>query len=520
VSASQAAAVKSDVRPMTGKQYLESLKDDREVYIYGERVKDVTVHPAFRNTARMVARMYDALHDPSTKDVVTCPTDTGNGGFTHRFFRVPHSVEEVIGDRDAIAQWAKISYGWMGRSPDYKASFTGTLGANSEFYKPYQANAEKWYKRTQEQVLFLNHAIVNPPVDKGSPAESVRDVYVRAEKETDKGVIISGAKVVATNSALTHANFIGFYGPTPLNSPDMAIFAMIPMGSPGMKLICRTSYELTSTVVGSPFDYPLSSRMDENDAILIFDKVLIPWEDLFVYRNVEAANNFYAGSGFSHRFMLHGCTRLAVKLDFLTGLLLHGVEMTGSKDLKHVQVLVGEMLAWRHLFWSLTEAMARKPEPWVNGTMLPNLEAGSAYRVMAPTAYPRIREILQQAMGSGLIYLNSSSADFFNPEMRPLIDKYIRGSHGTTAEQRVKLLKLMWDSIGTEFGARHELYERNYAGSYEAVRVENIPMSTASGRIDELKAFVDKCLGEYDLNGWTSSDLINPDRPAIKRSWN
>ncbi len=141
VSASQAAAVKSDVRPMTGKQYLESLKDDREVYIYGERVKDVTVHPAFRNTARMVARMYDALHDPATKDVITCPTDTGNGGFTHRFFRVPRTVEEVIGDRDAIAQWAKISYGWMGRSPDYKASFTGTLGANSEFYKPYQQNS-------------------------------------------------------------------------------------------------------------------------------------------------------------------------------------------------------------------------------------------------------------------------------------------------------------------------------------------------------------------------------------------
>ena len=184
---------------MTGKQYLESLRDDREVYIYGERVKDVTVHPAFRNIARMVARMYDALHDPATKDVITCPTDTGNGGFTHRFYRVPRSVEEVIGDRDAIAAWAKISYGWMGRSPDYKASFTGTLGANSEFYKPYNQNAEKWYKRTQEQVLFLNHAIVNPPVDKGSPAESVRDVYVHAEKETDKGVIISGAKVVATN---------------------------------------------------------------------------------------------------------------------------------------------------------------------------------------------------------------------------------------------------------------------------------------------------------------------------------
>ena len=118
-------------RPFTGAEFLESLRDGREVYIYGERVKDVTKHPAFRNAAVSVAKLYDALHDGKTRDVLTGPTDTGSGGYTHKFFKVARSREEVMAQRDAIAAWARISYGWMGRSPDYKAAFLNTLGANA-----------------------------------------------------------------------------------------------------------------------------------------------------------------------------------------------------------------------------------------------------------------------------------------------------------------------------------------------------------------------------------------------------
>jgi len=462
------------VLPMNGAEFLESLRDDREVWIYGDRVADVTTHPAFRNTARMLARMYDALHDPQKKDVLTTETDTGNGGFTHRFFRVDRSAEEMVATRDAIAEWARISYGWMGRSPDYKASFLGTLGANCKFYTPYHENALRWYRLAQERCYFMNHALVNPPVDRSKQPDESADVFVHVEKETDAGVIVSGAKVVATGSALTNFNFIGFYGATPLNKPEMALFAMVPMNTPGLKLICRTSYELTSAVMGSPFDYPLSSRLDENDAILVFEKALIPWESLLVYRDVDKANGFFPASGFLQRFAIHGCTRFAVKLDFLAGLLMMATEMTGAKDTRFAQMQVGEVLAWRHLFWSLTDSLARAPEPWCEGALLPNTQAALAYRVLAPVAYPRIKEIIEQTISSGLIYLNSHARDFKNPEIRRLLDKYLRGSYGEDAMTRVKVLKLLWDAIGTEFGGRHELYERNYAGNYENIRIETL----------------------------------------------
>ena len=175
-------------RPFNGKEYIESLRDDREIYIYGERVKDVTTHPAFRNSVQSIAMLYDALHADSTKDILTCKTDTGSEGYTHRFFRYASNSKELFLQRDAMAEWAKMTYGWMGRTPDYKASFTNTLGANSDFYGKFSGNAKHWYKRTQEAVPFINHALVNPPIDRDKIADDVKDVYISIDKETDAGI--------------------------------------------------------------------------------------------------------------------------------------------------------------------------------------------------------------------------------------------------------------------------------------------------------------------------------------------
>ncbi|MGJ5893403.1 Pyoverdin chromophore biosynthetic protein pvcC [Streptomyces sp. V2] len=493
-------------RPLTGDEYLESLRDDREVYLYGERVKDVTAHPAFRNSALMTARLYNALHDPAHRGVLTAPTDTGSGGFTHAFFRTPRSVDDLVADREAIAAWARMTYGWMGRSPDYKAAFLGTLGANSDFYRPYEANARRWYRESQEKVLFWNHAIIHPPVDRHLPTEQVQDVFVHVEKETDNGLVVSGAKVVATGSAITHFNFISHYG-LPLRDRKFALVATLPMGAPGLKLICRPSYAANAAVMGSPFDYPLSSRLDENDTIFVLDKVLIPWENVFLYGDADRVNSFAPQSGFLERLTFHGAIRLAVKIDFIAGLLLKAVEMTGSKDFRGIQSRVGEVLAWRDMFWALSDAAARNPQEWKDGALLPRREYGMAYRWFMTIGYPRIKEIILQDVASGLIYVNSSAEDFANPEIRPYLDKYVRGSNGYDSVSRVKLMKLLWDAVGTEFGGRHELYERNYSGNHEQVRTDILQAQAASGRLDQYKGFAEQCMAEYDLNGWTVPDL-------------
>ena len=122
--------------PMTGAEFLESIDDGREIYIYGERVRKVTEHPAFRNTARMIARLYDAMHDPELSKNLMVPTDTGSGGLTQAYFKAPRNVEESVAGRDAIAQWARLTYGWAGRAPDYKAAFPCDSRRQCGFLQP------------------------------------------------------------------------------------------------------------------------------------------------------------------------------------------------------------------------------------------------------------------------------------------------------------------------------------------------------------------------------------------------
>ncbi|MEJ2376588.1 MAG: 4-hydroxyphenylacetate 3-hydroxylase N-terminal domain-containing protein [Pseudolabrys sp.] len=491
-------------RPFTGAEFLESLRDGREVYIYGERVKDVTTHPAFRNAVRSVAQLYDALHDQRTKPVLTAPTDTGSGGYTHKFFKAARSREEVIAQRDAIATWARITFGWMGRSPDYKAALMNTLGANAAFYGPFADNARQWYKRSQEAVLYLNHALVNPPIDRSKPVDEVKDVYISIQKETDAGIYVSGAKVVATNSALTHYNFLGQNMGQEITDPSMVVMFIAAMDTPGIKLICRGSYEMAAAATGSPFDYPLTSRFDENDAIFVFDNAFIPWENVIIHRDVQRLKDFYPKSGFVNGYTLQGCTRLAVKLDFIAGLLLKAARATGVDAFRGVQVHLGEIIGWRNLFWSLTDAMACNPQPWVADTVLPNITASTAYRLFMTEAYPAVRSIVEKVVASGLIYLPSHARDFKNPDIDKYLARYVRGSNNIDYKQRIKLMKLLWDAIGTEFGARHELYEMNYAGSHELVRLFPLQMATASGALAEMEAFADRCMADYDEDGWTS----------------
>lgn len=490
-------------RPFTGAEYLQSLRDGRAVYIYGEKVGDLAEHPAFHNSIRSIARLYDALHAPKTSEILTCAADTGAGGPTHRYFRVARSTDDLCAQQQAIAQWAQMTYGWMGRTPDYKASIMNTLGANAAYYGAFADNARDWYRRSQDAVLFMNHALANPPVDRANPG-GARDVYIHIERETDSGIIVSGAKVVATSAAFTHYTFLNHHGAVAASDRSLAVMFFTAMDAPGVKLFCRNSYEHQAKATGTPFDFPLSSRFDENDAILVLDQVFVPWENVLAHGAHGLPGNFPVDSGFLQGTSFHGCTRFAVKLDFLAGLLSKALHVTSGDEFRGNQVMLGEVIAYRHLFWSLSNAMATKPDPWVDGTMLPNLQAGLAYRALAPDAYGRIKEIIHKIVASALIYLPSSSRDFDNPEIDPYLARYVRGSNGIGYKERIKIMKLLWDAVGSEFAGRHELYERNYAGNHEEIKLHLQAMARADGSMGDMTDLVDRCLADYDETGWVN----------------
>ncbi len=490
-------------RPLTGKDFRKSLKDGRTVFFNGERIDDVADHVAFRNSTRSLSRLYDALHDPAQQPVLTCPTDTGNGGYTHKYFRPAANRDDLIAQQQAIAAWSRLSYGWMGRTPDYKASIMNTLNVNAGYYGAFADNARRWYRTAQEVVPFMNHAIANPPVDRARP-EQAQDVYIHIDKETDGGLILSGAKVVATSAALTHYTFLSHHAGIAKSDKSRAVMFFTAMNAPGVKLICRNSYEYQSASTATPFDAPLSSRFDENDAILVLDRVFVPWENVLSHGAENHPGNFPMDSGFLHGTSFQGCIRFAVKLDFFVGLLSKALHVTSGDEFRGNQVMLGEVIALRHMFWSLANTMAGQPERWVDGAVLPNLHAALAYRALAPEAYGRIKEIVHKIVASALIYLPSSVRDFDNPEIDQYLARFVRGSNGIGHKERIKIMKLLWDAIGTEFAGRHELYERNYAGSHEEVKLHLQAMAKVDGSLGQMTEMVDRCLADYDENGWVS----------------
>lgn len=199
----------------------------------------------------------------------------------------------------------------------------------------------------------------------------------------------------------------------------------------------------------------------------------------------------------------------------MAGLLMKATESAGTNKFRGVQANIGEVLAFRNMFWAISTAMAANCER-KNGIVVPNLSYGAAYRVLAPMVWPRVKQIFEQVVAGGLIQLPSGANDFLNPEIRPYLDRYYRGS-GISAEERVKLLKLVWDSILSEFGGRHELYEINYAGNHEAIRLETLKIADAIGDSAKFKSFVDSALSDYDLNGWVNETWMNPKQAVETR---
>lgn len=198
------------------------------------------------------------------------------------------------------------------------------------------------------------------------------------------------------------------------------------------------------------------------------------------------------------------------ELEFLAGLLAKALRATGGDAFRGNQAMLGEVIALRHKFKSFADTMARNPIEWVNGTKLPNLEAALCYRTFMSDAYPRIIDLIRRTVASGLIYLPSSAKDFANPDINRYLAQYVRGSNDMGHIERIKIMKLLWDATGTEFGGRHALYELNYAGAPEDVRLQVLKGAEKGTILRDMEALVDTCMNDYDEKGWTGDTWLPP----------
>jgi 4-hydroxyphenylacetate 3-monooxygenase len=451
--------------PRSGTQYIESLRDGREVYILGERVDDVTVHPAFRNSIASAAHLYDFQSQPENIERMTfVPPDSA--ARVNRCWQLPTSYAELLRRREALSAWAETHFGFMGRSPDHVAScISGMYMGIDQFaaFDPKRAAAlADYYRYARDHDLFLTYTIINPQADRSKSAHDQADVNLTARlvDQDSAGITVTGAKMLGTAAILANEVFVTSIQPLQAGDEPYALSFALPMNAKGLKILCRKSYEANA---GSIFDNPLSSRFDENDAMLYFDEVRVPWERVFVAGDVAMCQKQFHATP-AHVYQNYQCQiRLLVKLKFLAGLGRMIALANGIENFPQVRETLGALAADAATVDALVTAMELKGERW-GAYFIPDRHLLYAAQVFTQQLYPRLITTLRELAGGSLIMLPSGIEDFANPAIADYALR-VQRSPVFRPEERVKFFKLAWDALGSEFASRHLQFEMFYAGA-------------------------------------------------------
>jgi 4-hydroxyphenylacetate 3-monooxygenase oxygenase component len=457
----------TDMPARSGQEYIDSLKKCApSVYLGGRRVTDVTAEPIFQEPIRAIAEQYDMQLDPAYREVMTYPSPT-TGHPVSTSFLIPHTREELVKKRKHFKLRADHNFGFMGRAPDFMNQFvTGWHLMADRFARAgarFGENATRYYEHVRERDLFLTHMLINPQIDRSKTSAQQEDPFLHLGRvgETSEGIVVRGAKMLGTMAPITEEVAVIPFGGIPPGDDAYALAFAIPASTAGLSFLCR---ETVAPPPRSRFDHPLSSRFEEMDCIAVFEDVLVPWDRVMVDGSAgsgEIINTL--GADFGALLNVQTSARMLSQLEFFCGLAMRLADAIGITGFLHVQEKLGEMLSQmeiaRAVFYG-AEAMAQRLD---NGVWVPGGHGLRAFHLHTGKIYSRFVEIVQTLAAGGFFYA-PSEADLANPELRPLIDKFVRGRAGISAEERIALFKLAWDVTGETFGQRMAQYVRFYSG--------------------------------------------------------
>ena len=451
----------------SGADYLSSLQDSREVWLQGQKVADVTTDPGISRATKTLASFLDRQQQDEHLDRLTYADGDERCSMS---FLTPKSAEDVKRRGAAYYEWAKWSNGMFGRTPDYKNASVMAFSAAADFLNEnsdqntptdYAANMRNYYDEARRGDYVLTHTLVNPQTNAQLAKEGLSspEVALRVVEENGNGIVVTGARLLATLGP--SANEIEVFPSTLLRAAEENIpyaFAFsIPIATRGLRLICRDTYDEGK----SNFDAPLASRFEEMDAVVIFDKVLVPWERVFMYKDPLLCNKAFAETN-AVIHMMHqvACGKLA-KVEFIVGLLCAMAHASGKDKDMNVKGQIAEAM-WaaetvRALLFS-AEAHAEQ-DKW--GTFHPQRTPLDTSRNLFPKLYPKLIETIQM-LGSSSLMATPCEADF-SGDIAADVERYFQLTN-MASRDRVALFRLAHDVSVSGFGNRQVLYERFFFG--------------------------------------------------------
>ncbi|HET9893408.1 MAG TPA: 4-hydroxyphenylacetate 3-hydroxylase N-terminal domain-containing protein [Streptosporangiaceae bacterium] len=470
----------------TGKEYLESLRDGRRVYVGKELVEDVTAHPAFARAAQTLAGIYDFKADPANYDTMSYEED---GARHSSYFLRARDRDELARRSAAHKRIADLSYGLLGRSPDYVASFVTGMAAVPEVFGESAGRLIAYWRHLRNEDLYAAHAIIAPQAARDPAYYERANLPVPALRvvgENDAGVVVHGMKMLATGAVLADEIWIGNILPLAPENQAESITMAIPCDLAGVSLWSRKPFEPGAA---SQFDNPLSWRFDETDAMVLFDQVLVPWERVFVRNDVALSRELYFRTP-AHSYGNHqSAVRFHSKLELLAGVASRMAQSTGADQVPAVRETLGRLASQEALLAGLIDGQLWAAESWGDYV---SYNRRSMYAAMnwCVEHYSSLIDVLRELCGGGVMQMPADSSVIGDDGLGPLFREFWHTPQ-LDAVERMKLHRLAWELVGSEFAGRQLQYERFYAGAGFIVRGHNFreaPWDRFHGIVDDLLA--------------------------------
>jgi 4-hydroxyphenylacetate 3-monooxygenase len=477
----------------TGAEHLDSLRDGRVVYIGGERVDDVTTHPAFAAAARTVAAIYDMKRAPENLDVTSYEED---GERFSSYYLRPRSQAELEKRTRTHKLIADMTHGLFGRSPDHVAGLITGLAMKPEVLDQagpgYRDNLLAHFDHMRKHDVYASYAVVPPPGIRDREiysGETREDPSLRVVAENDGGVVISGMKMLATAAVFANEILIGNLLPLAPGFGSYAITCMFPCDTPGLSLWARRPY---ARGVDVELDYPLSYKYDEGDAVVVCEDVHVPWENVFIHDHAELSRGCYIQTP-AHCFSNHQSNvRFWSKMSLLVGLASRICESTGNDKIPAVREQLGRLAALEGAIAGMVHGQLQAWEDWPGGDsgyVCFNRRYMYAALNWCTENHSAIIDLVRELTGAHPLQMPADASLLADPELRERFESRF-GTPFMAPVERWKLLKLAWDLIGSEFAGRHMLYEKFYAGNSVVVRNQ----SFREAPWDDFHAIVDDAL--------------------------
>ncbi|HJX76745.1 4-hydroxyphenylacetate 3-hydroxylase N-terminal domain-containing protein [Glutamicibacter sp.] len=450
----------------TGEQYRAGLKDSREVWLGNEQI-DITEHPAFQGSINGMAAYFDYQH----KYAADCLMQDAETGEEHNVSLLrPHNAEDIARRHRAFDRLARYSNGMLGRTPDYvNVVLAGHASRPDIFAKSgdpvYYERLQNYWRLVQEQDLALTHTIVHAAIDKsvGELQGINEELTLRVVERTDEGLIVRGAKMLATLGPIADELYVYPAVPIQKGYEEYALSFAIPVATKGVVSVCRDHYGVDQPIVDKPF----SSRFDEQDAVIIFDDVLIPWDRVFIDGQLDVYNSLNAGTATGNT-QQQTAIRASVKLEFAYDLCVQMAKVTATDTKPETASMLGEIYSYLRIARAVIHSAEVNASEWGGGAFFCHDDI-SSLRTMMPLWMARVNDIIK-SMGSHNLLATPTAAAFEETRLGPLLKKYLPGANGILPEERAKIFRTAWDFAGSALGSRNELYERFYLGSIGRAR--------------------------------------------------